>query len=140
VDTFLLAVTALATVIGTAGGLILQHKGNKHFEEQNRIMIEQGRGKGKATQAQVYKPPRWPLVAMAVMVMLCWGAAIYGYFARQSNVSPQLNWESYQLKEIAHLRFSNETVHQDGYQYIDTHVRQREPSGAGGKQVRYRSC
>ena len=121
-ELFLLALTALATVVGTAGGLLLQHRGNKHFEEQNRIMIEQGGGLDRANPpARTYKPPRWPLLAMVLMVLLCWGAAIYDYLERHSEAEKSLNasWQGYPLKRVEHQHFKNETVTLDGNEYID---------------------
>jgi hypothetical protein len=119
VELFLLALTAIATVVGTVGGLFLQHRGNKHFEEQNRIMIEQGGG--SATQAHIYKPPRWPFIAMALMVLLCWGGAIYDQFQRRSGGQQSLpaSWNSYPLKRVEHQRFKNQTVKLDDNEYID---------------------
>ena len=111
-------IIAIATVLGSVGGLFLQHRGNKHFEEQNRIMIEQGGG--QTPQVHTYKPPRWPLIAMAVMVLLCWGAAFY-CLEKRSGAENSLNdaWFNYPLKRVEHQRFVNETVTLDGNEYVD---------------------
>jgi hypothetical protein len=118
VELFLALVVAIATVVGTIGSLILTHRGNKHFEEQNRIMIEQGGG--KAPQAKAYKPPSWPLIAMLGMVLLCWGAAAYDYIGRYGGSdSSTTGWKDYPFKRIEHQHYHNETVTLDGNEYID---------------------
>jgi hypothetical protein len=71
VELFLGIIVAIATVIGAVGGLILQHRANQHFADQNRIMIEQAGG--KVPQGRIYRPPYWPLIAMGVMVLLMLG-------------------------------------------------------------------
>jgi hypothetical protein len=125
VEMLLLAITALATVVGTAGGLYLQHRGNKHFAEQNRIMIEQS-PKPSRSGAMSYKPPYWPLVAMVVMVFLTVVIAGYDYFDRHRfSVKPTQStdwnaWTDQKLKRVSHQTYSNETVQLDGYEFIDT--------------------
>src|ERR1044071_8361519 len=115
VELILLALTAIATVIGTVGGLWLQHQGNKHFAEQNRIMIEQA-GAAKP-QPRAFKPPYWPLIAMGGMVVLCWGAALYDRIGRPENES--IDWVHYPLNQIEGKHFENQTVDLDGNEYRD---------------------
>jgi hypothetical protein len=115
-ELFLGIVVAIATLIGAVGGLILQHQGNKHFEEQNRIMIEQGGG--KTSQVKVYKPPYWPLITMAVLVLLCWGSAVYDHHLRKVEPKP-VDWAHYEFKRIEHQQFVNETVTLDGNEFVD---------------------
>jgi hypothetical protein len=115
VELFLGIVVAIATVVGTVGSLILTHRGNQHFAEQNRIMIEQAGG--AVPRGRIYKPPYWPLIAMMLMVILCWGAAVYDYTARNGDVA---NWDTSHLKRIEHQYYKNQTVTLDGKEFIDT--------------------
>jgi len=121
VDLFLGIVVTIATVVGVIATIIQQRQSNRHFAEQNRIMIAQGGG--KVSETPVYKPPAWPLVAMIVMVLLCWGAALYGHYQNRPAQDFQKlgeEWDKYDLKKIANLSYSHETVHLDGYEYINT--------------------
>jgi hypothetical protein len=110
----------IATIVGVVATIVQQRQGNAHLAEQNRIMREQS---GLAEQARSefvpYKPPRWPLIVMAVMVILCWGAAVYGYLHSRNVAVPVANWDSYPLKRVEHRHFQNETVALDGNEYID---------------------
>ncbi|HXX23082.1 MAG TPA: hypothetical protein VEO19_08025 [Terriglobia bacterium] len=122
-ETFLLAVTALATVVGTIGGLILQHRANQHFSEQNRIMIEQAGKEPSKSELKAYKPPKWPLLVMGLMVLGIWIAVIFDYYDRH-HAPPATTqvprWDNYKLKQRAHIKYFNETVELDGYEYLDT--------------------
>jgi hypothetical protein len=116
VDTFLLALTAFATVAGTVGGLILQRQGNKYFAEQNRIMIEQGGvEKTDIVQTLAYKPPRWPIIAMAIMVLLCWSAAGYSIYDRHHRT--ERPWGD-PTELIIGQSFMNTTVRLDNRHFI----------------------
>ena len=112
-------VVGVGTFVGTLGGLYLQHRGNQHFKEQNRIMLEQGGGSA-ATETRTYKPPAWPMLVMFGMVFACWGAAFYNHyqngkedFKKQSEI-----WDKYTYKPIRNGHYANETVQLDGYEYI----------------------
>lgn len=109
-DPFVGLVVAVATVVGTIGGLILQYRGNQHFAEQNRIMIEQGGS--AAPKAKIYRPPYWPLISMGAMVLLCWGAALYNH--------KENDWAARPLRRVEHQYFKNQSVELDGKEFIDT--------------------
>lgn len=123
-DTFLLASTLVSTIVLGGLGLWLQHRGNQHFSEQNRIMIEQmgasRRSKTDKDKMLAYKPPRWPMIVMAVMVVVVWTAVAVNYLYVRRPFDPNKAWDDKApLKQIYHRTFMDETVPLDGYYYHD---------------------
>jgi len=83
VETILLVLTLASTVIFGLIGVILQHQGNKHFERQNQIMIEQGGGQQTAgLKVLPYKPPLWSWIIVATAVLLIWMVVGLDYYDR----------------------------------------------------------
>lgn len=123
-ELFVLAIGTVATIVIGIVGLVLQKRSNDHFAVQNRIMLNQApRGSKKDTSGQqaAFKSPRWPLVTMAVMVMLVWAAAAVNYFYISRPFDPNKAWDdNAPLKRIYHQTFINETIPLDGYSYIDS--------------------
>ncbi len=79
-DHQILLVTLIATIIGIIGTFYLTHRGNQHFAEQNRIMLNQGGGR----VPEQYRPPKWPMLTMVGLVVLVWIVAGYDIYLRRT--------------------------------------------------------
>lgn len=115
-ELFVAIVVAVATVIGTIGGLWLTHIGNMHFQEQNRILIAQHEGKsGRPENApSPYRPPKWPFVTVAILMLMTWSAAGYDYYDRHHST-----WNESKLERVYNRTFTNETVELDNKYFIN---------------------
>src|SRR5260370_11485599 len=99
----LLSIVGLvATIVLGILGLLLQRKANDHFAERNRIMLAQGpTGEGTSSpQPTPFRPPRWPLVAMGVLVLSVWAVVGYADFDchKRSTQSTAVPWGKQKLK------------------------------------------
>ena len=117
-ETLLLALTLVSSVVIGVFGLILQHQQNVHFKQQNEIMVNQAGGAPMPEK----KPPRWPLGAMAAMMLMTWTVAGFDYLDRHYPVTYKVQesqWyaEGNSLPVISDADLTNQTVNLDGRRY-----------------------
>jgi cytochrome b len=114
-EVFLGFIVAIATVVGVVAGIIQQRQSNRHFAEQNRIMIEQAEGKiPQRLPVSLNRPSRWPMVAMILMVLLTWVAVGYDTYDRRA----EGNWGE-PKERVVNQTFSNTTVALDNRHFIN---------------------
>lgn len=119
-ELIVLAIGTFATIVIGIAGLILQHIGNKHFAEQNRLMTP---GTRKVSTPIPFNPPRWPLVVMTIMVVVVWSAVGILWLNKSYAPPTSKEWTKYQksLEPIVSKTFSDQEVETDGKDFNNCH-------------------
>jgi hypothetical protein len=112
-ETLVLVLTLIATVVIGAIGLILQHQGNHHFRRQNEIMAKQE----GVEMPPVDRPPRWPLILSALMMFATWSVAGFDYYDRHVLSHTYNSDPDYVGKAPSKHMWRDELVVLDGYDY-----------------------